>query len=184
MNDITKLLGLPVQYTASPQKDRLPRYLTEAYELQAAQVGSVPVLFLFPKAGLASTQTLEKHIKRLEQLCHASAVLVLPSVSRYRRNALVEAHLPFVVPDHQVYLPFLGASLLERFSPEIPVPLAPASQQMFLWYLYEKKEGTVFIRSRPRPSLFGHDHFQGGSADGGNRNFLRGKKRRSENPVQ
>ncbi len=55
---------------------------------------------------------------------------------------MLSAHIPFIIPDKQLYLPFMGIALQNRFCPE-PVQieqLQPSAQVLFFYYLYQKKQ--------------------------------------------
>jgi hypothetical protein len=59
-------------------------------------------------------------------------------MTRQRRQYLIDAHLPFVVQDKQIYLPFLGVSLQDCFDSKhlLNEKLQPSAQMLFLYYLY------------------------------------------------
>lgn len=54
---------------------------------------------------------------------------------------MISAHIPFVVPEKQIYLPFIGIALQNRFSTESvkTEQLQPSAQVLFFYYLYQKK---------------------------------------------
>ncbi len=54
---------------------------------------------------------------------------------------MISANIPFVVPNKQLYLPFMGIALQEKFEAD-PTPivhLQPSAQVLFFYYLYQKK---------------------------------------------
>ena len=61
-------------------------------------------------------------------------VFELTAISRQRRKSFIDAKIAFVVPEKQIYLPFLGSFLTERCDSEGLVPatekLQPSAQMM------------------------------------------------------
>ncbi len=55
---------------------------------------------------------------------------------------MISAHIPFIVPEKQIYLPFMGIALQNRFGAESigTEQLQPAAQVLFFYYLYQKKQ--------------------------------------------
>lgn len=150
MDYIEKLLGMNMNHAPWAMSGKLPYYLTERYQTESVAIGNVRTVFLYPKGEPEQISTLQKHISRIQKEEPLPVVLVLPAVNRYRRNALLEAHIPFVVPGKQLYLPFLGTYLQERFDAEVPTAetLSPAAQVLFFYYLYQR-EPELYISRVP-----------------------------------
>lgn len=142
MEYIENILGLKVSQHRWEEMSQMPFYLQDRYNIQRATIGAVSALFLFPKAELEHISALQKHIDRIQKEAHLPIAVVLPEISRYRRNALIEAKIAFVVPGKQLYLPFMGVYLQERFDQEsVKVEqFQPATQVLFFYYLYKKEK--------------------------------------------
>lgn len=142
MDYISEVLNLQVTYTEWAFTKDMPYLISDRYEIRKVTIGSAPALLLKLKAEFPPISTLQKHIARIQKVESVPAILELDSISRYRRDALIKAGIPFVVPGKQLYLPFLGAVLSERFDPE-PVEtekLLPSAQVLFFYYLYSKQD--------------------------------------------
>lgn len=150
MDYIEKMLGVKVNHGPWAMSGKLPYYLTERYQTESVAIGNVHTIFLYPKGEPEQIGTLQKHISRIQQAEQLPVVTVLAAVNRHRRNALLDAHIPFVVPEKQLYLPFLGTYLQERFDTEIPAAetLSPAAQVLFFYYLYQR-ELELYISKVP-----------------------------------
>ena len=125
---------------------KMPYFIHDKYNIKKATIGEIAALFLYPNGELGRIEALKKQIARVQKAEILPMVVVLSSVSRYRRDALIEARIPFVIPGKQLYLPFLGTYLTERCDSE-PVKLEklqPAAQVLFFYYLYQQKP-RVFI---------------------------------------
>jgi len=75
---------------------------------------------------------------RINKTLSEPIVLSLNGMTARRRKSLIEAHIPFVVADSQIYLPFMGVSLTERYSAEKPpsAKLMPSSQLLLFYFIY------------------------------------------------
>ena len=146
MDYIEEALGLSVEYTHFFNQNILPLYLTERYQMTDAAIDKIPIIFITPKTDLEQTQTLKKQICRIEKSANAHAVLILRAVSYYRRKTLIESRIPFIIPDKQLYLPFLGASLQQQSDSEdaLPESLQPSAQALLFYYIY-RHANQLFI---------------------------------------
>lgn len=139
MEFIEKVLGLRVTRQSWEHLQKMPYYIQDRFTIEKAILGNMETLFLYPKIEIDHTAALQKHIARIQKAETIPAVIVLPSMSRYRRDAFVEARIPFVVPGKQLYLPFIGTYMQERLDSE-NVKLEkfqPAAQVLFFYYLYQ-----------------------------------------------
>ena len=78
-----------------------------------------------------------------EEQFRSSVAYCFETVSRSQRDALLKNNIPFVSFPEQVYLPFLGVSLSNRFKADKKVKVGkmmPATQALFLFLLYQKEE--------------------------------------------
>lgn len=142
MDYIEKTLGLLVEFQCWEGAKNLPYFISERYEIKLASIGQTAALFLYPAVELDSVGTIQKHLARIRKEYDLPVILVLRTITRYRRDALIEARIPFVVPEKQLYLPFIGAVLQERFASETIVTeqLQPSAQVLLFYYLYQKEK--------------------------------------------
>jgi hypothetical protein len=142
---ITYALGLKVSRFPWKYVKKMPYYIQDKFDIEEATLGNVRTLFLHPKTELDHIVALKKQIARIQKTENLPVVIVLPTISRYRRDTFVEARIPFVVPGKQLYLPFLGAYMQERFDQEVKQEkLQPATQVLFFYYLY-RGERDVYM---------------------------------------
>lgn len=142
MDYIGQTLGLNVTYIPWDGASNMPYLITDRYEIQKVAIGTVPALMLKLKVDFPPVGTIQKHITRIQKAEQYPAFLVLDSISKYRRDALIKAHIPFVVPGKQLYLPFLGVALNERCDSQVESTekLLPSAQAIFFYYLYSKQD--------------------------------------------
>ena len=139
MEFIEKVLGLSVSRQPWEHLQKMPYYIQDRFTIEKVALGNIATLFIYPKTELDHTAALQKHIARIKKAESIPVVIVLLSMSRYRRDAFVEARIPFVVPDKQLYLPFVGTYMQERLdSEEVKLEkFQPAAQVLFFYYLYQ-----------------------------------------------
>lgn len=142
MDYIEAILGFKVQYEMWPRETELPFYILDKYEFRLATIGTIKTIFLYPKTELDQMASVKKQIAQIQKLETLPVAIVLKSISRNRREYMISAKIPFVVPDKQLYLPFMGIVLQEQFDAEMihVEQLQPSAQVLFFYYLYQKKK--------------------------------------------
>ena len=151
MDYIADTLGIEVNTEPWGSESRVPYYLTDRYEFKKASLEGVPCLFMKPKDELDSLTAIKKHIANVRKSEPLPVVLELDGMTARRRKSLIDARIPFVAPECQVYLPFLGVALNERYS----TVNAPATTLMPGGVPPEKKATSqslpMYILSREMP---------------------------------
>jgi len=118
--------------------NRLPYFITEAFDLADATIEGFPVILATPRQNLG--QRLEETVQQLKQLRERLGKPVIfcpPTLASYERRNLIRYRMPFIVPGKQMYLPHLGIDLRERVlqKPVAVERLAPSSQALLIWAL-------------------------------------------------
>ena len=121
----------PVSYT-----HLLPFYITERYDMRLAELDDIRCIFLSPKKKLNQIGSLKKQIRRIQMEESLPVVFVFDKMDCYHRDAFIHAHLPFIVVGIQLYLPFMGIYLQEKYIKEIKTSdtFQPFTQ-LLLFYL-------------------------------------------------
>ncbi len=142
MKYIEDVLGIKTHYDNWEKENNLPYFLIYKYSFQIVYVDRVRTLFIYPKTELENIVAVKKHIARLQKEEMLPVVLVLNSINRYKRGVLIAEHIPFIVSEKQIYLPFMGVSLEEKYDVEIRVKekFQPSAQLMFFYYLYQHEK--------------------------------------------
>lgn len=76
-------------------------------------------IFLWPKDKLSQIGSLKKQLRRIQMEEALPVVFIMDMIDAYRRTAFIKAHISFIVPDSQIYLPFMGTCLEEKYRMEI-----------------------------------------------------------------
>ena len=139
MKYIAETLGIEI--TDEPWAANLPFYLSDSYTFQSLKLGNVPCLLIKPKRELLAISAVKKHLAKIAELVGLPLVLEIETLNARQRKALITAKIPFVMEGVQLYLPFIGVALQERYPAPKPqiATLMPTSQQILFHYLYLKE---------------------------------------------
>lgn len=136
---LEEVLGTAAVIQRSSIPERLPPFLRELYDLaEVALFGRTCLLLIARgKEELSPTQ-VEKHRQMLAGRHDDPVVYVADHMSAYQRKRLIERQVPFLVPQTQMYLPFLAIDLRERFDrPKTErARMRPATQAALIYWCY------------------------------------------------
>jgi hypothetical protein len=142
MSYIADTLGIEVVARPWDGAAHLPFFLIDGYEFQAVRLGDVECLFVKPKGELATLPAIKKHLAKIAEQADLPLVLELDTLQARQRKGLISARIPFVVQGTQLYLPFIGAMLQERYKGRNgggghSKTLSPTAQLTLFHYLYQ-----------------------------------------------
>ena len=141
MNYIADTLGVEISAEPWCGSAELPYFLADRYSFQKVSVSGVSCIFIKPVGELDTLTVIKKHLAKIRETEPLPIVLELSGISAQRRKSLISARIPFVAPGCQLYLPFMGVALTERYTSETPPKetLMPSSQLLLFYYLYMKE---------------------------------------------
>lgn len=134
---VERTLHVEVETQHPDSAARLPLYLRGQYGLERWTIFGMSFIMAKPKESLA-VKTLEKHHKAFEDAFGLPVAFAYDDATDYRVCHMIEANLPFVVADRQVYLPFLGVALSgktgigKRHRAEAAEKVSPQTQRFAL----------------------------------------------------
>lgn len=140
--DYMKLFGLEFRREHMETPD-LPLYLTAGRVFCKLSYGSSSfILVAIPENERFGVVAFEKQVRQISAKFNLPVALGFGDISRTQRNSLMERNIPFISEPGQLYLPFLGIALTDRFphSPKIKAEkMMPVTQALFLYMLYHSK---------------------------------------------
>lgn len=116
----------------------LPLFARHGYKYYKAKIQDHEMILAANDAKSKFTPLrLEKELQLISNAFNQPVVYVFKELPIYQRNRLVELRVPFIVPNKQLYLPFMAMSLIERndVTDLEREKLSPASQCMLLYHL-------------------------------------------------
>lgn len=138
---IFKMLGLDFQIEKWGNENSLPLYLTNQFEFSKAKVSGVECLLIISKEKLPTIAALQKQINRIQQIEYLPVVLYLDTISKFRKENLIEYRIPFVVADKEVYLPFIATYLKDLKNDTMNINhFSFSTQLVFTWILNQNTE--------------------------------------------
>ena len=142
MDYLAEVMGITVNISEWAMEKKLPYYLVDSYQFKQVSLDNTTCLFLAPKGVLSTLPDLKKHLTRVKEVASVPLVLELPAINARRRQSLINSRIPFIVPNSQVYLPFMGVYLQEKYAvdAEPKETLIPAAQLVLLHYIYENDD--------------------------------------------
>ena len=142
MRYLSDVLGVKVKYYDWEKEKQIPYFILDKYRIELVSLDQTKILFLYPRYSLENISAIKKHILRIQKVEKLPLVFVLDKISRYRRQSFIEARIPFIVVKNQIYLPFLGTVLQEKFEAEDEVveKFQPSAQLLLLHYIYQNKK--------------------------------------------
>lgn len=135
---LNQTLGLEATMIPWAEAEKFPLYLRNGKKYFMLHIGGVECILIEADEKNFSLPTFRKQLAKLPG--HPEhIVLCFKRLESRQRKALIEAQIPFIIPDSQVYLPFLGVVLQERMKSVKPAPkkLSPAAQLILLHFIYE-----------------------------------------------
>lgn len=134
LNYIKEVLNINCSQIDMPlDKIILPLYL-DLYEIQPISLDGVKVLFITPRETLSNVKAVKKHLEKMQSLSGCFVSLMLNDISEKRKKSFLENHIPFVVTNNQIFLPFMAIYLQEKNKTKIEAvsQLTPAAQLVFI----------------------------------------------------
>jgi len=138
---IEKTLGFKVKIGEWEDEENLPLLLREQYSFHIIRISdSDSLVFIKNSENRNTPAVISKHCKMLTQYWTGGIIYSKTSLSSTDRVRLIQAKVPFIIPEKQLYLPFLGIDLKEIFPQEKKKSgkLSPSAQLLLLGKLYEK----------------------------------------------
>ena len=138
---IDKTLGFKVEIRNWKDELKLPLLLWEQYTFYIVRLSnSDSLVFTENRENRNTPAVISKHCKILTEYWTGGIIYSKNTLSSTDRTRLIQAKVPFIIPDKQLYLPFLGMDLKEIFPPEKrkTETLSPSAQVLILGKLYNK----------------------------------------------
>jgi len=137
---IAHTLGEELELEKIPENslNKLPIYLIKGYTLYKGSIQNKQMIFAYLQDKSNHTpQRLKKDAEALSNTLKLPIVYVFTALESYNRLRLVEKKIPFVVPQKQLYIPFLIISFTEIKEKKNKSHewLSPVSQCILLYHL-------------------------------------------------
>ena len=98
---------------------------------------------------------LEKQMQKYSEITGKDVVFVFDRITSFQRDSLISHKINFIVPEKQIYIPFLGVHLRNQFQNKKLISsekMMPATQCLFLYLLYNSNHKGI-IKSQAADAL-------------------------------
>lgn len=135
-------LGIHVDIRTWDDIKTLPDELKQDKNYLLLEIHGIQCLVIQQDIDFFQLSIYQKERELLQQYCQLPQVLCFERITAYQRKCLIENGQSFIVPDNQLYMPFLGISLQERFKAPAVVSqtLTAMAQYILLFFLYQKEQ--------------------------------------------
>ncbi len=144
---IKNSFGIDVHIEPLPAPRDLPFYMTNGRSFYKGCFDDISFLLV----SLSDTDrygaiALEKQLVWYMDSAGTNIAYIAPALTKAQRDAFLAREIPFICPPDQLYLPFLGIALSNRFREKKRISVdhfSPAAQSLFLYLLYQASEVSV-----------------------------------------
>lgn len=137
---LSALLGVSLAVERWKRTDDLPEYLVQNRKFYKVQNGDASFLIIeLDEKFSKDSRILHHQMENYQYFAKMYVAYSVKNISRQSRSAYIEHGISFICLPDQVYLPFLGMLLTNRFNREKIVSndkMTPTAQQLFLLLLY------------------------------------------------
>jgi DNA-binding transcriptional ArsR family regulator len=113
---LKETLDIYVQPKRWKESEKIPFFLRNLYAFFEVPILETACLAMVAKDEVEQTPaTIRKHILQVKKKWDHEIIYVQKKVTAYNRKRMIEHKLSFIIPENQMYLPFLGIDLREHF---------------------------------------------------------------------
>jgi len=139
---IHKITGLETLQKKKPVEalNELPLFIKKGYDFYCAELHNHDVVFVEPNGDdPPKPSQLQKHIPKIESAFECPAILILEKTTYYLRERLANSRLAFVIPEKQLFIPFMFISLDEQkhIKRTRTEKYSPSTQFVLIHHLYK-----------------------------------------------
>ena len=148
MDNINDLFGIVFDKSEMILRD-LPVYLSLKRSVYKMSYSGIEfILIELPSDDRFSASALKKQAGQISSHYGLPVAFRFDNVSRQQRDSMIAQNIPFISGSGQLFLPFLGIALQNRFVGQKVISaqkMMPVTQALFLYLLYHSK-GTPIIK--------------------------------------
>lgn len=137
---LKNILGLHVDIQTWDDSSSLPDDLRQNREFYVLTICGLQSLVIKEDATDFQISVYLKEKEGLKKYCAYPQVLCFERITSYQRKCLIESGQSFIVPDNQLYMPFIGIALQEHFKAQSVAgqQLTAMAQYILLYFIYDK----------------------------------------------
>ena len=126
----------------------LPFYMANGRDFFNIKINGIDALLVeIPDSEKFGVIAFEKQLKTYVEAAGKPAAFLFHTLNKIQRDALTKRMIPFLCLPEQIFLPFLGVALSNRFVEQKTLPsnkMSPMTQVLFLYFIYKAGDKPVF----------------------------------------
>lgn len=140
---LKNILGLHVNIGVWKDQYTLPDELREEREYYLLEICGMTCLVITMEASEFQMSVFLREKEQIYEHCKLPVVVCFERITSYQRKCLIESGQAFIVPDNQLFMPFLGIALQEHFKAAAVAgqKLTAMAQYILLFFLYDETGG-------------------------------------------
>ena len=135
---LQETLGVVISILPWEKQTKLPFFLTDTYAFFQTSLFNQRCLLMVLKEDEEFTpNTIQKQWEHITNKWPHPCIYIADRISSYSRKRLIQLHIPFIIPDNQIYIPDIGINLQEHFKQQriMRKLFSPAAQVVILYSL-------------------------------------------------
>lgn len=142
---IKDVLGLKAKIKPLMDYNNLPADLQK--QCKILSVSGVDSLVIYRDSNEFQLSEFQKQSREIREKYDYPIVICFDKITAYQRKCLIENRQPFIVPDNQLYMPYLGIALQEHFkAPNVAGETMTAMAQYILLYFFYQQEQEYYSK--------------------------------------
>jgi hypothetical protein len=135
-------LGVEISIFPWKEQKKLPLFLFDAYTFFETSLLNNPCLIMISKNETElAAHIIQNHLKQVTKKWNDPFIYISDTISSYNRKRLIQHHIPFIIPNNQIYIPDFGFDLREHFKQQRICKefFSPATQTVIISTLFREK---------------------------------------------
>lgn len=144
---IQQITGKKIIYFAENKNVILPKFMKNLYKWEIVQILEHKCILIKMKSERLVIKNIIIHLKMLQDALHGNPVLIFEGLNPEQRERLIEHKISFIVPQSQLYLPFVFMDFRkEEFENQMSYEKFTPSTQLVLLYILYKEGNEIFAK--------------------------------------
>lgn len=114
---LISVFGNKITFLYNEYERNMPLYMNEQFDFLKFKIDGNENKYILtrPKEKIEiKINTIRKQISQIKKFSNCIPVMVFDELRLTQRNALIQADLPFIIPDYQIYIPNVWLNLIEK----------------------------------------------------------------------
>lgn len=142
---LSEVFGENITVKKFEENNQIPLIIRNDYDFYEGELHGNHCIFMQLRSRRILTEKILKHFTKLSESIQGKFILIFDELRPYQRRNLVEKRIAFVVPDTQIYLPFVFVDFHENISLRKPKieKFTPSIQCIYIAIFYQLTDEII-----------------------------------------